>query len=101
MAVFAAVVIAGFVGSCASTGQYLPLARGETAIGTVQASFEARDNRFTRKAVSTFAYIKLLESARAQYAGNVEIRDIVWAAGKESAPGFSEIAASGKVIRLD
>jgi hypothetical protein len=93
-------LIAVLAASCASMGQYMPMAEDETAIGTAQVSFEARDTRFTRRAISALAYIKLLEAARAQYSGNMEIRDILWAAGKESAPGFSEIAASGKVIRL-
>ena len=99
--IFAALLVVWLAASCASMGQYMPLARGEAVIGTVQAAFEAKDNWFTQKAINTLAYIKLLEAARAQYDGNVEIRDIVWVAGKETAPGTSQIAASGKVVRLE
>ena len=98
----AAVFAAVFALSCASTGQYLPLSRDETAVvGTVQTAFEARDTWFTGKAINTLAYIKLLEAARPQYPGHIEIRDIVWVSSRETAPGTSEISASGKVVRVD
>ena len=102
-ALLAAVCVACVVlaASCATTGQYMPIAQGETAVGSIQADFEARDNWFSKKAINTLAYIKLLEAARREYSGDIEIRNIVWVSGKETAPGASEIAASGKVVRLE
>ena len=97
----AALLIAALAASCASTGQYLPMSRNETAIGTAQVRFEAKDTWFTRKAVNTLAYIKLLEAAQTRYPGTIEIRDIVWAAGRQTAPETSEIAATGKVVRIE
>jgi hypothetical protein len=99
--VLTVVLAAALALSCASTGQYLPLSRDETAVaGTVQTAFEARDTWFTRKAINTLAYIKLLEAARPEYPGHIEIRDIVWVSGRVTAPGTSEISASGKVVRV-
>jgi hypothetical protein len=99
--VLAVLLITGLAASCASMGQYVPMSRNETSIGTVQVSFEAKDTWFTRKAVNTLAYIKLLEKAQPRYPGTIEIRDIVWVAGRKTAPETSEISATGKVVRTE
>jgi len=91
--------------SCQSTGEYLPLSGNETVIGTVQTTFEVRSSFFFMKKVkdgiNMEAYIKLLETAEHKYSGNHDIRDIVWVTGKPVDNIYTEIFASGKVIRLD
>jgi len=93
--------------SCTSTGDYKPLSNDETVIGTVQTTFEVRSSFFSMKTVrdgiNTEAYIKLLEAAEKKYSGNIDIRDIVWVTGKpvENNPAFTELFASGKVIRVN
>jgi hypothetical protein len=85
----------------------MPLAQGETVLGTVQASFTARNTLNGRDALNTQAYIKLLEAAQQQYSRNdqggvpVDIRDIVWVSGREVDPQNKEYAVTGKVIRVD
>jgi hypothetical protein len=98
---FAALALVLLAASCASTGQYMPMAQGETSIGSVQADFEARDNWFSNKAINTLAYIKLMEAARREYPGDIEIRNIVWVSGKGTGPATSQITASGKVVRIE
>jgi len=96
-----------FAVSCTSTGDYKPLSNDETVIGTVQTTFEVRSSFFSMKTVrdgiNTEAYIKLLEAAERKYSGNIDIRDIVWVTGKpvENNPAFTELFASGKVIRIE
>jgi len=93
--------------SCTSTGDYKPLSNNETVIGTVQTTFEVRSSFYSMKSVrdgiNTEAYIKLLETAERKYTGNIDIRDIVWVTGKpvENNPAFTELFASGKVIRVE
>jgi hypothetical protein len=97
----------GFLASCASTGNFMPLAPNEMVIGTVQATFVARNTLNGRDALNTQAYIKLLEAAQHQYSRNdqggvpVDIRDIVWVSGKEVDSMNKEYAVTGKVIRVD
>jgi hypothetical protein len=104
--ILAAVAI-GFLASCASTGNFMPLAQGETVIGTVQATFVARNTLNGRDALNTQAYIKLLEAAQQQYARNdqggipVDIRDIVWVSGREVDSMNKEYAVTGKVIQVN
>jgi hypothetical protein len=88
--------------SCASTGNFMPLAQGETVLGTVQASFTARTTLNGRDALNTQAYIKLLEAAQGKYGQNVsiDIRDIVWVSGKEVDTQNKEYAATGKVVQV-
>jgi hypothetical protein len=57
-------VVIGFLASCASTGNFMPLSPNETVIGTVQATFVARNTLNGRDALNTQAYIKLLEAAQ-------------------------------------
>jgi hypothetical protein len=101
------VMAIGFLASCASTGNFMPLAQNETVVGTVQATFVARNTLNGRDALNTQAYIKLLEAAQQQYSRNdqggvpVDIRDIVWVSGREVDSMNKEYAVTGKVIRVD
>jgi hypothetical protein len=103
--VLAAVVI-GIAVSCASTGNFMPLGPNETVIGTVQATFVARNTLNGRDAINTQAYIKLLEAAQQQYSGNgtisptIDIRDIVWVSGREVDSQNKEYAVTGKVVQV-
>jgi hypothetical protein len=100
-------LVIGLLVSCASTGNFMPLAQNETVIGTVQATFVARNTLNGRDALNTQAYIKLLEAAQQQYSRNdqggvpVDIRDIVWVSGREVDGLNKEYAVTGKVIRVD
>jgi hypothetical protein len=97
----------GFLVSCASTGNFMPLASNETVIGTVQTTFVARNTLNGRDALNTQAYIKLLEAAQQQYPRNaqggvsVDIRDIVWVSGADVDNQNKEYAVTGKVIQVD
>jgi hypothetical protein len=100
-------VVIGFLASCASTGNFMPLSPNETVIGTVQATFVARNTLNGRDALNTQSYIKLLEAAQQQYSRNdqggvpVDIRDIVWVSGREVDNMNKEYAVTGKVIQVD
>jgi hypothetical protein len=97
----------GFLASCASTGNFMPLSPNETVIGTVQTSFVARNTLNGRDALNTQAYIKLLEAAQQQYSRNdqggvpVDIRDIVWVSGRDVDNMNKEYAVTGKVIQVN
>jgi hypothetical protein len=99
-------LIAGLVFSCTSTGEYMPLSKDETVIGTVQANFETRSTVFLLKsksgidAVNKQAYIKLMEAAGKKYSGNIDIRDIVWVTGRSVDHEYTEVSASGKVVQM-
>jgi hypothetical protein len=103
---FAAMAI-GIMVSCASTGNFMPLAPNETVIGTVQTTFVARNTLNGRDALNTHAYIALLEAAQQQYPRNdlggvpVDIRDIVWVSGRDVDNTNKEYAVTGKVIQAD
>jgi hypothetical protein len=88
--------------SCASTGQFMPLASGEKVLGTAQASFVARNTLNGRDAINTQAYIKLLEAAQRQYPSNdaIDIRDVVWVSGQSVDAQNTEYTATGKVIQV-
>jgi hypothetical protein len=93
------IALAAFgVASCASMGQYMPLAKDEIPMGNVQATFVANDTWFNHAAINTLAYIKLLEAAQSKYQGNIEIRDIQWVSGREVDRLYKEISATGKVV---
>jgi hypothetical protein len=104
--VLVAMAAVGLAVSCASTGNFMPLSSGETVIGTVQATFVARNTLNGRDAINTQAYIKLLEAAQQQYSSSVEgnsaidIRDIVWVSGREVDNMNKEYAVTGKVIQV-
>jgi hypothetical protein len=86
---------------CASTGRFMPLAQTETVIGTVQISFVTQKvSAFSRDAVNTQCYIKLLEAAGKKHPGNIDIRDIVWTTGQNVGTDNSEVTATGKVINV-
>ncbi|MDR1468480.1 MAG: hypothetical protein LBT00_04240 [Spirochaetaceae bacterium] len=100
-------LVIGLLASCASTGNFMPLAPNETVIGTVQATFVARNTLNGRDALNTQAYIKLLEVAQWQYPRNeqggvsIDIRDIVWVSGRDIDNLNKEYAVTGKVIQAD
>ncbi|GHU79156.1 hypothetical protein FACS189462_4650 [Spirochaetia bacterium] len=99
-----AAVLAGLLASCASTGQFMPLSAQEQVIGNVQVTFEAQDTWFSKDAINTQAYIRLLEAAGRKYPGNVDVRDIIWTTGKsvgEAGGQNKEIAATGKVVQIN
>jgi hypothetical protein len=104
--VFMVALIAGLAVSCASTGQYMPLTKGETVLGTVQSTFVVRSSFFSMRSVkdtvNTQAYIHLMESAERKYPNiNFDIRDIVWVTGKSVDNQNTEISASGKVVQTN
>ena len=103
--VLAATLIMGPVVSCTSTGQYMPLSRDETVIGTVQTTFAVRSSLFSFKsakdAVNTEAYIMLMEAAGKKYPGNIDVRDIEWVTGRSVDMQNTEIAAIGKVVEAN
>ena len=88
--------------SCASTGNFMPLASGEKVIGTVQASFAVYNSlNANRDIINTHAYIKLLEAAQEKYGGEglIDIRDIVWVSTKDVVTLVdTEYSATGKVV---
>jgi hypothetical protein len=93
-------LIAGLAVSCASTGAFLPAAPEETVIGRVQAQFVTRNVLNGRDAVNMQAYIKLLEAAQSEYGqdGQLDIRDILWASGRDIGYQNTEYTATGKVV---
>jgi len=104
--VFIVLLIIALAASCASTGQYKPLADGETVIGTAQTTFMVQSSFFSMKkvqdAMNAEAYIKLMEVAAQKYPGSIDLRDIVWVTGDKSRDGTkTEIFATGKVIRIE
>ena len=90
--------------SCASTGNFMPLASGEKVIGTVQASFTVYNSLNANKdVINTHAYIKLLEAAQKKYSGDtlIDIRDIVWVAVKDVVTLVdTTYSATGKVVQV-
>lgn len=90
--------------SCASTGNFMPLASGEKVIGTVQASFTVYNSlNANRDIINTHAYIKLLEAAQEKYGGDtiIDIRDIVWVSVKDVVTLVdTEYSATGKVVQV-
>jgi len=95
----------GLAASCASTGQYMPLTKGETVIGTVQTSFVVHSSFFSLKSVkdtvNTQAYIHLMEEAGKKYSGGFDIRDIVWVTGKSVDHENTEVSTTGKVVQTN
>ena len=103
--VLMASLIMGLAASCASTGEYMPLTKGETVIGTVQSTFVVHSSFFSLKSVkdsvNTQAYIHLMEESGKKYSGNFDIRDIVWVTGKTVDHENTEISATGKVVQIN
>jgi hypothetical protein len=103
-AIFAGVLLADIFVSCASTGNFMPLASGEKVIGTVQASFAVYSSlNANRDVINTHAYIKLLEVAQEKYGQDtlIDVRDIVWVSNKDVVTLVdTEYSATGKVVRV-
>jgi len=100
-------LLAAMVVSCMSmsTGQYMPLYQDETVIGTIQASFYVQSSFPTMKngkeTLNTQAYASLMEAARREYSGIIDLRDIEWVmANSSSGKTGTEILAVAKVIRI-
>ena len=102
--VVAGLLFASISVSCASTGNFMPLAPGEKAVGTVQASFTVYNSlNANRDIINTQAYIKLLEAAQEKYGGDtlIDIRDIVWVAVKDVVTLMdTAYSATGKVVQV-
>ena len=102
--VVAGLLFASISVSCASMGNFMPLASGEKVIGTVQASFTVYNSlNANRDVINTHAYIKLLEAAQKKHGGDtlIDIRDIVWVAVKDVVTLVdTEYSATGKVVQV-
>jgi hypothetical protein len=105
VSVLAALLLATFAVSCASTGQYMALSSDETVIGNVQSTFVVRSSLFflqsAKDAVNTQAYIHLMEEAGQRYPGNIDLRDIQWVTGRSVDAENIEVSATGKVVRIE
>jgi len=86
--------------SCSTTGQYMPLDSRDTVIGTVQISFAVRNTINGREAINILSYAKLLEMAQLQYGAPIDVRDIMWASGRQIDELNTEYTATGKVIKI-
>jgi hypothetical protein len=86
-----------------ATGKAIQASVDEAVNGVVQTSFAAQswDSVFNKPAIKTQAYIRLLEAAQQKYPGAVDIKDIVWAAGKSEDSQNTEIVATGKVVQVN
>ncbi|AEF85781.1 putative lipoprotein [Treponema primitia ZAS-2] len=97
---FFAVLTAGLLVSCMSTGEYKPISQNVNVevIGTVQTTFISTPG-FSKEPINIQAYIKLLEEAHKRYEGNIDVGDIIWTTSRTigNSPNY-EFAASGKVI---
>jgi len=92
-------IIAVFLMSCSTVGQNLPIAKDEIVIGTIQATFIARNTWIVKsETINTHVYLKLLEAAVLKFPGEIDIRDIVWVTGRKVTPLDIEISATAKVI---
>jgi hypothetical protein len=105
----AAAIVAGLLFavlplSCASTGNFMPLASGEKVVGTVQASFTVYNSlNANRDIINTQAYIRLLGAAQEKYGEDslIDVRDIVWVSVKDMVTLVdTEYSATGKVVRV-
>ncbi|GHV50927.1 hypothetical protein AGMMS49579_05330 [Spirochaetia bacterium] len=79
----------------------MPSLSTDAVIGNVHVSFVAPDTWFTKDAINTQAYIKLLDEAEKKFPGDVDIRDIIWTTGMVVKWPNKEIFATGRVIRLN
>lgn len=99
--IFFVMVVIMLMISCASIGQFMPSLSTDAVIGNVHVSFVAPDTWFTKDAINTQAYIKLLDEAEKKFPGDVDIRDIIWTTGMVVKWPNKEIFATGRVIRLN
>jgi len=87
---------------CASTAwaqrAYKPSSSNDNIIGSVQTIFEALNKP---SMVNEAAYIALLQAAKKEYQGNIDIRDITYVMRRYiQGTGMHEFSANGKVILL-
>jgi len=96
--------IIGFLASCGSMYRPLSEVSNPEVIGTVHTTFEMDliNTTVNRETV----YLKLLEAAKKEYHGNIDVRDITWSKTRTiQDPATyvilgSEYIANGKVILL-
>ena len=90
--------------SCASSlGPYRPLSDIPNAavIGTVQTSFESMNSGYQKSLIDEAAYVSLMDAARKEYQGNIDVREITWTfIGWNSVKHINEFSAVGKIILL-
>ena len=102
ISVLAVLILITLAVSCASTGEYMPMAEGETVIGTVQTTFLVQSSFFSMKkvkeTVNKQAYVGLMEIAGQKYSGSIDLRDIRWVTGSTVNNTRTEIFATAKVI---
>ena len=93
------VLLVGLLVSCAS-GPYKPVNLNENVIGSVQTTFEANINN-SKNNKDEAAYIALLEAAKKNYQGNIDIRDVTWVQ-RRKIKGYAmyEFSGNGKVVLL-
>ena len=80
VSVAAFTILVGLLISCGTTGPYLPSASDENIIGTIQTTFQLGLG-YPEKMIKERAYSALLEAAKKEYQGNIDIRDITWRRG--------------------
>ena len=100
------VILTGLFSSCAgspASSPYRPLSDLPAAnvIGTVQTKFETLDSEHLKAKINETAYFNLMEIAREEYQGNIDVRDITWIhIGWNSGKHINEFSARGTVISL-
>jgi hypothetical protein len=100
-AALTALLSAGVMVSCGSTGNFMPLSSGEPVIGTIQTDFVTHNTR-SRNVINTQAYIKLLEAAQGKHGQGtqIDIRDVMWVSGQKTSGINTEYSATGKVVPI-
>jgi len=86
-----------------ATNPYKPLIRtsNATIIGTVHTRFESSYQVDNVLQINNVAYFALLEAARQEHGGNIDIVDITWIfVQRRRLPTRYEYSANGKVISL-
>jgi hypothetical protein len=99
------VLLVGLFFSCATTSSYRssPEVPNANVVGTVQVTFEMTlPNRVIAESVKQAAYLKLLEKAKTEYQGNIDVYDITVSVMELLRPitNYARLAASGKVVLL-
>ena len=101
------IVLIGLFISCGSTpsasNPYRPLSGFPNAnvIGIIQTNFESAFGIDTPGRISDAAYIALLEAAKHEYNGNIDIADITWVFTKRDGIKYRFFySANGKVVLL-
>jgi hypothetical protein len=97
------VLLVGLVVSCAGTSTHRPISEFPNAnvIGNVQVTFEMTlPNRVITESVKQAAYMRLLEGARKEYQGNIDICDIAITVIEilKPATNYIKLSAVGKVF---